>query len=181
MRTVIALGLMLTLMSAGCARSGDKDDGGVATARSGGPTATAAASATPSEDPDAQIKYSRCMREQGMTWFPDPDNDGNMSVRIPPGLDEKKFDAAQKACQKFSPDGGRPHQANPEDIERGRQLAKCMRENGVPDFPDPKADGSIQLDRDKIKSKPGDPSFDKAEEICSKYMPKGAQHREKKA
>ena len=30
------------------------------------------------------------------------------------------------------------------------KMAKCMRENGVPDFPDPQPDGGIQIDGDKL-------------------------------
>lgn len=43
--------------------------------------------------------------------------------------------------------------------DKARKYAECMRENGVPDFPDPKPDGSFDLksiggniDREKIKT-----------------------------
>jgi hypothetical protein len=46
-------------------------------------------------------------------------------------------------------------------------FAKCMRENGVPSFPDPGADGSFAKN-DKDKSNP--PEFTKAEEACKHYL-----------
>jgi hypothetical protein len=33
----------------------------------------------------------------------------------------------------------------PEDVPKLREFAKCMRDNGVPDFPDPKADGTFPI------------------------------------
>jgi hypothetical protein len=57
-------------------------------------------------------------------------------------------------------------------LEQMRQMAKCMRENGVPDFPDPSAEGGIRLDAGKLGAGPGDPVFDKAQQKCDKYMPR---------
>jgi hypothetical protein len=54
-------------------------------------------------------------------------------------------------------------------------MAKCMRENGVPDFPDPGPNGEMNLDGSKLDIGPGNPAFDKAEKACEKYMPNGAQ------
>ena len=173
MRTgkVLLAGLMLLVASAGCAaRAGDGD--GVATAQSGAP-ATSSPTASKTLDEDAPIKFAQCMRKNGMTWFPDPDADGRTAMRVPKNIDPKKFDAAQEACAEFAPDGGDAGPADPEMLEMGRKMAKCMRENGVPDFPDPQPNGSIQLGRDKSGKGigPGDPAFDKAEEKCSQFMP----------
>jgi hypothetical protein len=170
MRTVLALGLMLTLASAACAHATD-DGGGVATARSATPTPGSSSSAPAATEEDAALKYAQCMREHGMTWFPDPQPGGRMTIRTPKGLDPKKMDAAQKACVTFAPNGGPGRKADPELIEQGRRLAKCMRANGVPDFPDPQPDGGISINRDKISSGPGEPAFDKAEQACARYRP----------
>lgn len=176
MRTgkVVVAVLTALLVSAGCAdRAGDGD--GVATARTG--AATPSPSATKTFDGDAPLKYAQCMREQGMTWFPDPNPGGGTAIRVPKGLDPKKFEAAQKACREFAPNGGEAGKTDPEMIEMGRKMAKCMRENGVPDFPDPQPNGSIKLDRGKISSGPGDPAFDKAEQKCSQFRPQGRADR----
>jgi hypothetical protein len=174
MRTakVLALGLMLTLASAGCARNSDNDGTGVATAQSGPVTASAGPSPTASRDPDAPLKFAKCMRENGITWFPDPDASGRTMIRTPKGFDPKKFEAAQEACKQYSPrmdDDNR--RADPEMLENARQMAKCMRENGVPNFPDPKPDGGLEIDGNKLGMGPGDPTFDKAEQKCAKFLP----------
>ncbi|MBL7260387.1 hypothetical protein JKJ07_39445 [Actinoplanes sp. LDG1-01] len=170
--------MMMVLVSAGCAAK-DSDGDGVATARQGA-TAGPSASASSTFDEDAPLKFAQCMREHGMTWFPDPDPGGRMTIKTPKGMDPKKFEEAQQACQKFAPDGGEARKPDPEMIEMARQMAKCMRENGVPEFPDPQSDGSLRLDAGKLSVKPGDPTFDKAEEKCSKYMPGGGTRSEKR-
>ena len=187
MRTgrIVVVGLMVALASTACAARSD-DGQGVATA--GQPTATASSSATPggapgrgAPDEDAPVKFAQCMRQHGMTWFPDPDADGRTVVKVPKSVDPEKFEAAQEACQQFAPDGGDAAEPDPEMVEMSRRLAKCMRENGVPDFPDPQPNGSIELHRGKDGDGvgPGDPAFDKAEQKCSQYLPGDRdEHRE---
>jgi hypothetical protein len=165
---ILTLGLLLTMAAAGCGKTTEGDP--VASA-GGAPKASAGAPAT--EDPDAPLKFSQCMREQGMSWFPDPNPGGGLQIKVPRGTDKAKFEAAMAACKEWAPDGGDRGKADPERLEQGRQLAQCMRDNGVPDFPDPQADGSIRLDGSKIGSGPGDPAFDKADEACSKFRPSG--------
>ncbi|MBU2669517.1 hypothetical protein KOI35_39010 [Actinoplanes bogorensis] len=173
MRTgkIVVVALFLALAS-GC--GGDPADPGVATAQSGS-TAAPSASAT-TRDEDAPLKYAQCMRAHGMTWFPDPDPSGRQTIRSPKGMDPDKFQAAQEACQEFAPDMTNGDRADPAMLEAARKMAKCMRENGVPDFPDPQPDGSIRIDRGKDgkgPAGPGDPTFDKADEKCRQFLPDG--------
>ena len=111
-----------------------------------------------------------------MAWFPDPE-DGKLSVAVPSDVDRKEMQEAEEACRQYAPDGGERPVPDPEALEQSRQMAKCMRENGVPNFPDPNPDGSLSLDGQKIGMGPGDPTFDKAEQACSKYRPSGAVER----
>jgi hypothetical protein len=168
MRTarVLALGLLLTLAASGCGKA-DDDGGGVASA---GGTATPTSSAAAAEqEADAPLKFSQCMREQGITWFPDPEPAGKgMRLAIPKGADKGKMEKAMEACKKYAPNGGEPRKLNPEELEKARQMAQCMRDHGVKDFPDPQPDGNIRMLGDKG---PGDPTFDKAMEACQQYGP----------
>jgi hypothetical protein len=174
-RTIAVFALLLALgPAAACARGGGTDPQ-VASAKKADATPSASPSASASRDPDAPVKFSRCMREHGISWFPDPGADGRMALAIPQGTDKAKMDAAMEACKKFAPNGGQPPKMSAEDLEKARQMSKCMRENGVPDFPDPSTDGGLMIDSSKLGSGPGDPAFDKAEQACSKYMPKGAR------
>jgi len=173
-RTVLALGLMLALAPAGCAGNADDDGDLVATARSGAPTTAGStgSSTDPDPDSDAPLKYAQCMRGHGMTWFPDPQPGGGpVRITTPKGLDPKKMEAAQNACRRYAPNGGDKPKIDPAQVEQARQMAKCMRANGVPNFPDPNADGGIGFDRGKLGTGPGEPAFDKAEQICDRYRP----------
>jgi hypothetical protein len=174
-RTATALAVLLAMTSAACAQNHPSDP---RVASAGNGTASAAPSASASGDPDAPLKFSQCMRDHGMTWFPDPTG-GRMAVRIPKGTDPKKMEAAQEACKKFAPDGGEPPKLSAEDLQRARDMAGCMRANGVPNFPDPDPNGGIRIDGKKLGTGPGDPTFDKAEKACDKYLPKGTTHRER--
>jgi hypothetical protein len=168
MRTtrMLAVGLLLTAAAAGC---GKAPDGAQVASAGGAPAASAGAAA--GRDDDAPLKFAQCMREQGMTWFPDPQPGGRLQIKIPKGTDKAKVDAAMAACKEWAPNGGDRGPADPEQLEQARQMAQCMRDNGVPNFPDPGADGSIRLDGDKIGMGPGDPTFDKADEACSTFRP----------
>jgi hypothetical protein len=70
------------------------------------------------------------------------------------------LDAAQAALR-----GGRPERTP--DTAALVKLSKCMRANGVPDFPDPAADGSLIL-----PGNPGtyahDPTFQNAATVCER-------------
>jgi hypothetical protein len=168
-RTALALGLLLTL--AGCAAKTDTN--GIATA-AGKPTAKATATATAAvKDEDAPLKFSQCMREHGISWFPDPKPDaGGLQFNVPAGTDKAKVDAAMAACKKFMPNGGAPEKMDPAQLEQARQMSQCMRDHGITNFPDPNPNGQLMIDGNKLGTGPGDPKFDAADKACAKYRPK---------
>jgi hypothetical protein len=146
----------------------------VATAGGQG-TQTTSSSATAGDlDKDGPFKYSKCMRENGLPDFPDPQtNDGGgFSLSLPEGTDRQKVEEAEKKCKQFMPNGGQPQKPSPEMIDSARKMAQCMRENGFPDFPDPDENGGIS-----IKGGPGldpkDPKFQEAEKKCAQFRPGG--------
>ena len=51
------------------------------------------------------------------------------------------------------------------------KFASCMRRNGVPNFPDPNAQGQISASG----IDPGSASFQNAQQACRKQLPKGGQ------
>jgi hypothetical protein len=168
-RTALALGLLLTL--AGCAAKTDTN--GIATA-AGKPTAKATATATATaDDADAPLRFAQCMREHGMSWFPDPKSgSGGLQFNVPAGTDKAKVDAAMAACNKFMPNGGRPEKMDPAQLEQARQMSQCMRDHGITNFPDPDPNGRLMIDGNKVGSGPGDPKFDAADKACAQYRPK---------
>ena len=171
-RMALALGLLATMAVTGCAAPDTGDE--VATA-GGAPTPSSSAAAK--TDQDAPLKFSQCMREQGLTWFPDPNPGGQMTIKIPKGTDKAKVDAATEACKQWAPDAGRPEKADPEMLEQARKLSQCMRDNGVTNFPDPDPNGNMHIDGAKVGMGPGDPTFDKADKACSGLRPSGATER----
>jgi hypothetical protein len=161
---VSAFVLLLTVGAAGCGRH---DDPAVATA-----DPSAEASAGPAGDSDASLlKFSQCMRGQGLTWYPDPQPDGGLVVHNPEGVDQSKVEKAEEACKKYYP-GGTQHGPIPaEDLAKIRQVSQCMRDHGFAKYPDPDASGSITIDSKVLGVEPGDPAFQKAMRECSRYMP----------
>lgn len=121
------------------------------------------------------LAYSQCMRAHGIPDYPDPNADGEIQINIGPGSDmdqnNPRFQAAETACKPLLPHQGQP----PKGLKAANlKYAKCMREHGIKDFPDPKPDGSLQ-----IQSKPGsdldpnNPLYKKANDACKSFLPGG--------
>ena len=167
--------LLCLLALAGCA--GPARTPGVATA-DGGATPSAVASsggsAGGSKDGDA-LKFAQCMRANGLPWFKDPEPDQKgIRISVPAGTDKAKVDAAMKICRQYLPNGGEPPKLDPAAIAKLREFSKCMRANGVPDFPDPKADGGIEIREGAgVDIDPESESFRNAERACEQYRPQG--------
>jgi hypothetical protein len=155
----VAAGLAsLSLFAAGC--EGGSPSGGVAHVGS----TTTTTSESVSADPMTQaIKYASCMRTHGVTDFPDPRTRGTGSVAlsIP---DSPAATAAMKACRQLLSGGGAPSAS-----EQARRLASllkyaaCMREHGVPSFPDPDDQGEFP---DSAGFDRSSPSYRAAQKGC---------------
>lgn len=130
----------------------------VAIAASGGATAQ-----QPAERQEAALAHAQCMRDNGFTEFPDPSPDGRMQLRVTPES-APRFEAAAAACRDLAPEGLRGEAMTPEQLEGLLKLSQCVRENGIPDFPDPKAEGNFDLSA--IGIGPGDQRLEAAMEIC---------------
>jgi hypothetical protein len=159
----IVLGVLLALATAAC--GGSDDDGGVATA-DGGPRTTGSAHAAQKGD---ALKFAQCMRENGLPEFKDPGSSEGGAL-VPQGADEEVVRAAMEKCKQYSPNGGEPPQRDEESLERDRRFAQCMRDNGVPDFPDPDgaAGGGSQLKGVDTNSE----AFRTAREKCEQAVPR---------
>ncbi|MGC4876884.1 hypothetical protein ACLQ26_11580 [Micromonospora sp. DT43] len=164
---MLAIPVLLALALPACGAGGD-DGGGVATA--GGTTAEATASGTPVSDSDRQLAFARCMRENGVD-MPDPEPGARPNFRFGADVDQQKVQAAMEKCQDKLPNGGQGPQLNPEQAEQMRALAKCMRENGVPDFPDPDAEGRLRVGTGDNAINIGDPALRAAMEKCRQLAP----------
>jgi hypothetical protein len=180
--TVFAAALACGLALSGC---GKKPDDGIASA---GQNQAQATGAPISEDPQELARqFAQCMRDQGID-MPDPEfsEDGGIRVRvgageaqegaegIDPKQDMAKFEAAHKACQAYMPNGGEMGKPDPEMEAKMREFAKCMRSNGVENFPDPSSEGGgIIIGGPNAEGgiDPSDPTFQAAQEKCGDLMP----------
>jgi hypothetical protein len=104
----------------------------------------------------AAFKYSSCMRDHGLSSFPDPmmtDHNGQQVAYLTatiPVEPSPAFKSAQQACRKILPT---PSNANTTQLaqQHAREehilaFAKCLRSHGIPDFPDPTSQGQLTLE-----------------------------------
>ena len=144
-------------------------------AASSGEANSAQAEPTPTAvDPaDAALTYSQCMRENGLPNFPDADAEGRIRISPPGSIDpdSAEFRGASEACRDLAPAGWGEADVGPGDAEALLEFTRCMRENGVPDFPDPDPSTGVRnmFGRDS-KLDPNDPKVKAALEICEPLL-----------
>lgn len=97
-------------------------------------------------------KYPTCMRNHGVTKFPDPRLDGGSAqIQITPAIvGSPAFRSAQKACAYLLPAGaGQVDGPSPEQQQARTDglvaFAGCMRRHGFPGFPDPTSQGRLTI------------------------------------
>jgi hypothetical protein len=125
----------------------------------------------PTKPKNADLTFSQCMRDQGLTWFPDRDANGGLKVSVPDGVDQSTFDKAEQACKAYAPGANRSGPISDADFAKLRQMAQCIRDHGFAKYPDPDANGSINIDSKELGVAPDDPAFEKARQDCQKYLP----------
>ena len=141
--------LLTALLAAGVAGCDTGGSGG-----SAGPSASA--SANSQQVLALGQEWVRCMRENGLTRMPDAQLSPEGYLQFPPqGGYEWKRDLAKhpgiiEACKsiedRYPPSAFRPRQAvSAEDLRKLAEFAKCVRTNGLPEWPDPNAAGEFDL------------------------------------
>jgi hypothetical protein len=96
----------------------------------------------------AALDFAQCMRDNGVPSFPDPvaQADGSFRLQRPPGVSPSALDDALESCKSeakalgidsgsAAPDTGAQDQL--------LELSRCMRANGIPEFPDPKPGSDV--------------------------------------
>jgi hypothetical protein len=156
LRTLAALA-MAALIGAGCSANASSGGSKNATNR------------------DKAMKFAECVRENGVSAFPDPDASGELTIDgIANGSSLDTSTAAFKkaigACKDLEPGGFMGHKRSAQEQERALEFAQCMRDNGVKDFPDP-VNGEPLIDTSRIPSAAGRgarsiPGFQAAVEGC---------------
>lgn len=112
-------------------------------------TSTASSSHKPATDQSKGVKFAECMRGNGVRDFPDPDPDGEFAygVSVTPAV----FRKAVLTCKDLEPPGALSSKRSAKEQSASLKFARCMRDNGVKDFPDP-VNGEPLINTYKIPS-----------------------------
>ncbi len=166
--TPLAALTMLALIVAGC--GGGSAGTGNSTAAGGGATTVSAH--------DKAVKFAECMRANGVSGFPDPSASGALTIdAVVNGSSLDPNSAAWKnamgACKNLEPPGFTGGKVTSQQRTARLAFAQCVRDNGVPDFPDPTPNGPL-IDTNRIPSLAGkdprtDPGLRTAMQKCSGY------------
>jgi hypothetical protein len=177
------------LLVAGC--GGSSSSPGVAHLSSSTSSGSPASGGSSSPESSASLQqkmvaYSQCMRTHGVPEFPEPtegkllmhssDHNGHVTGVNP---ESAQFQAAQRACGKLAPNGGKaPSAAEQAKMqESALNFSKCMRSHGVPNFPDPEFRHSgggglgIRIGGKGSGIDPNSPQFQAAQKACQSLMP----------
>jgi hypothetical protein len=138
---------LVALIGAGCGSNAQSPTGAA------NPSGTAG---TVSSTREKALKFAHCMRDGGVSAFPDPDASGELTIDgIANGstLDPNTatFKKALVACKNLEPAGFTGHTRDTQQQKTALRFAECIRENGVTDFPDPSS-GEPLVDTRRIPS-----------------------------
>jgi len=102
------------------------------------------------------VKFAECMRSNGVREFPDPGASGSFTIdgvvngsSLDPNA--PSFKQALSACRGLEPAGFTGSKRSAQQTQAALEFAKCIRANGVKDFPDP-ANGQPLVDTNRIPS-----------------------------
>ncbi|MBP2706561.1 hypothetical protein JOL79_22395 [Microbispora sp. RL4-1S] len=146
-RSVILAVVCLLVSGEGCTAASPEAPGGVV---SRPPTAAAAASGA-GEVMAVMRDIARCVRSHGAPGFPDPIMDPRSNYPAFPDDAPRIPDGARTACapvaRRLPPEATVTHPPSPGHMAGLRAFARCMRDHGVGDFPDPDAAGAFPMPR----------------------------------
>jgi hypothetical protein len=152
----LVVGMVLLVGLTGCSASGG----------------SAGATTTTGGQQDAAAVWRElvaCARANGMPNLPDPQIDSNGRADFPNGTPDPPA-SVRRACQSIYdrlPPSARDEAARPPaDMQALLGYARCMREHGVADFPDPDAEGNFRVPAGSTGPGPKTPSFQRALQAC---------------
>jgi hypothetical protein len=141
-------------------------------------TIAAQAGADPGNQQQA-AKYSACMRAHGVADFPNPNGQGQFpygGISVSPATWVNAVDACKNLQPSdWSGDAGR----TPEQQDAALEFAQCVRDNGVPDFPNPATAQDPLIDTTKMRGDVGaqsipelQPAVDACHDFFTAALPK---------
>jgi hypothetical protein len=149
LRPLAALAMIATFaLISGCGSSTPAQTSSSSDTAAGSASSTGSGSSSASKR-EKGVKFAECMRSNGVSDFPDPNANGEFmyGVSVTPAV----FTKAVDACKVLQPPGSLSGQRSPKQQSLALKFAQCVRNNGVPDFPDP-VNGQPLIDTTKIPS-----------------------------
>jgi hypothetical protein len=132
------------------------------------------ASASSSQNNEQQlVNFARCMREHGVNISTPNGPGGPLKVN---GTNPQVMEAAQRACARYRPSGGKETLTPAERAAREdaiRNFARCMREHGIELQTETRNGGNavgIHINRSGVN--PESATFQAAQKACEGYLPK---------
>lgn len=122
------------------------------------------------------LQFAQCARQHGRPDFPDPAiQDGALAF---PGASKEDQLAVQDACVSILrrlPASMRQQNRPPtaDELAKLRQFAQCMRQHGVPDWPDPKSDGTFPIIGTPLEAEGKSQRIIDGEQACAQYFSGG--------
>jgi hypothetical protein len=157
-RKLAAIGAAMIAL-AGC-------DGGGPAASGAHPSASSSASSSAS-NLAAWMDVAKCMRAHGHPNFPDPVEDGLGGWRVPESAGNAKAAACDELVRKAKDQTRALEAPSAADMVKLRQYAKCIREHGLQNFPDPDSDGGFNLPDGMRNSS----AMHTAAQACKDFLP----------
>jgi hypothetical protein len=123
-------------------------------------------------------EWVQCVRGKGLTRMPDAQltEDGYLSFGSQGGYNWKEdlgkhkdiIDACKPIEDRYPPNAFRPKdKVSADDLRKLSEYAKCIREHGLPAWPDPDPDGSFNLDGTPLANGVPKAAMNKATQACS--------------
>jgi hypothetical protein len=146
---------VVALIGAGAGCSNASNNDAASSSSSSDAASNNDAASTTANNADQGVKFAECMRANGVPDFPDPNAQGEFEygVSVSPAVWKRTVDS----CKDLQPPGTLSADRTPEQQSASLEFAQCVRDNGVPDFPDP-VDGAPILDTTAIPG-PDTPEF----------------------
>jgi hypothetical protein len=146
------------LLAAACANGPSENAGSSGDSSAGGKAGSNAGSGADQDGAARQpaVKFANCMRENGVSQFPDPDASGRLTIDgiandSSVDVTSTAWQRAIAACKDLEPAGFTGDKRTAAEQAVALEFARCIRENGVKDFPDPDPNGPL-VDTNRIPS-----------------------------
>jgi hypothetical protein len=121
------------------------------------------------------VKFAECIRSNGVSEFPDPNASGQFVYGIKAGSSLDPSSAAWQmaiaVCRNLEPSDFMPTTFSTKQIEARDKFAQCVRNNGVPDFPDPTTHGPLV----DVTNGSSNPELQAALHKCLRLNPEATQ------